>query len=240
MQRSLVKYDRRFWERRENWPCDVPGYQFLARAFLVLGKAKYGDQWMDRFIEPGGEPEEPDDEDFDDDDAWEQWERECQRAESAFEERWDSMVRIIAQYCRAGTLETAVRSKAGGAITSLGSDVWYTENFETRFFRCEMSLDNPFSKYYPSDEAHWIYVQLKSLHHVSVNIEGSRNHLQRPNRDHKLRAIENVIVDLYGFPPQRNQGAKQCYKEIRKKFGNDVSDSTIGRAFQRLCQRNTQ
>jgi hypothetical protein len=229
-----IKYDHRLWDHPERWPHDPPNYVFLARAFQEIGRAKYGEQWTDSYIEPEEPPEECDDA------AEEQYELDCENRQVKFEEMRASTARTIAEQSESGNLVTAVRHAAGGEMHQLKPCVWNTENFGTRFFRCQMSFDNPFSEHYPNSETHWIYVQQKSLRHVSVNIEDSTNHLQRPVRNHKLRAIEKVIVDLYGFPPQREHDANQCYKEIRKEFGKTVSDSTIRRAFQRLRQRNTK
>jgi hypothetical protein len=233
-----IRYDHQLWEQPENWPYDPPGYRFLARAFLALGKAHYREKWMDRYTEPDGEPDEAiDDENYDD--AWEEWERKCQEAEAAFQEMWHDITRIFAQHCREGALITAVRNKAGGAITELDPKFWYTEKFANRFFRCEMSHNNPFSERYPPNEAHWIYVQEKRFQHVLANNEDiTINMGRRPIRDHLLRRTKRVIVELFGFPPRLNCGAKQRNEKIRKKLGKPVSNATIRRAFQRIRSRN--
>ena len=38
-------FDTDFWDHPEDWPHDLPGYVFLARAFNELGRATHGERW---------------------------------------------------------------------------------------------------------------------------------------------------------------------------------------------------
>jgi hypothetical protein len=132
---------------------------FLARAFREIGRARYGDQWTDRYIEP----KEPPDDCVEATD--EQYERDCEEAEAKFENMHASIARTIAEQSELGNLATALRRTAGGKMNSLAPYVWNTENVGTRFFRCQMSLDQPFqdSARVRFEPLYWIYVTRESL-----------------------------------------------------------------------------
>lgn len=76
-----------------------------------------------------------------------------------------SIARTIAEQSELGNLMTALRHRAGGRMNALDRDVWNTEYFGPRFFRCQMSLDRPFED--PArvsvGSCYWIYVTRESL-----------------------------------------------------------------------------
>jgi hypothetical protein len=156
---SVIKYDHQLWNYPERWPHDPPNYVFLARAFREIGRARYGDQWTDFYIEPEEPPEDCDDA------ADERYDRDCEEAELKFENMHASIARTIAEQSELGNLETMLRHKAGGQMNALEPYVWNTENFGTRFFRCQMSLSQPFQD--PArvrfESLYWIYVTRESL-----------------------------------------------------------------------------
>jgi hypothetical protein len=135
---SAIKYDHQLWNHPEGWPHDPPNYVFLARAFQEIGRARYGDQWTDTYIEPEEPPEHCDDA------ADEQYDRDCEKAEVDFDNMHSSIARSIAEQSELGILATALRHTAGGQMNALEPYVWNTENVGTRFFRCQMSLSQPF------------------------------------------------------------------------------------------------
>ena len=53
---SAIKFDPQLWRHPEGWPHDPLNYVFLARAFQEIGRARYGDEWTDRCIEPEEPP----------------------------------------------------------------------------------------------------------------------------------------------------------------------------------------
>jgi hypothetical protein len=75
---------------------------------------------------------------------------------------WGRIARKIGEACEAGTLVSAIRAKEGGKMIPLDADYWNTENFAVRFFRCDMSLTNPFAKS-RFDLSHWIYLRRDSF-----------------------------------------------------------------------------
>ena len=151
---SAIKYDPQLWRHPERWPHDPLNYVFLARAFHEMGRARYGDEWTDRYIEPEEPPEDCDDA------ADEQYDRDCEEAELKFENMHASIARTIAEQSELGNLVTALRHRAGGRMNALDPDFWNTEYFGPRFFRCQMSLDQPFQD--PArvhfEPLYWIYV----------------------------------------------------------------------------------
>ena len=156
---SAVKYDHNLWGYPERWPHDPPNYVFLARAFREIGRARYGDQWTDSYIEPEEPPEDCDDA------ADEQYDRDYEEAELKFENMHASIARTIAEQSELGNLGIALRHEAGGPMNALEPYVWNTENVGTRFFRCQMSLSQPFQdpirvRFEP---LYWIYVTRESL-----------------------------------------------------------------------------
>jgi hypothetical protein len=156
---SAIKYDHQLWDHPERWPHDPPNYVFLARAFQEIGRARYGDQWTDSYIEPEEPLEDCDDA------ADEQYDRDCEKAEVEFENMHASIARTIAEQSELGNLATALRHRAGGQMNALEPYVWNTENVGPRFFRCQMSLSQPFQD--ParviSRSLQWIYVTRESL-----------------------------------------------------------------------------
>jgi hypothetical protein len=76
-----------------------------------------------------------------------------------------SIACAIAEQSELGNLVTALRHTVGGKMNALDSAVWNTEYFGPRFFRCQMSLDQPFQD--PArvsvGSRYWIYVTRASL-----------------------------------------------------------------------------
>jgi hypothetical protein len=156
---SAIKFDPQLWRHPERWPHDPLNYVFLARAFGEIGRARYGDEWTDRYIEPEEPPDDCDEA------ADEQYDRDCEEAELKFENMHASIARAIAEQSELGNLVTALRHRAGGRMNALDPDFWNTEYFGPRFFRCQMSLDQPFED--PArvsvGSCYWIYVTRASL-----------------------------------------------------------------------------
>ena len=118
-----------------------------------------GTKWTDRYIEP----EEPPD--ACDEAADEQYDRDCEEAEVKFQNMHFSIARTIAEQSELGNLVTALRHTTGGRMKALGPNFWNTEYFGSRFFRCQMSLDQPFEN--PArvsvGSRYWIYITRASL-----------------------------------------------------------------------------
>jgi hypothetical protein len=158
-----------FWNSSEDWPHDPPGYVFLARAFHEIGTASYRGGWIQppRVNEPE-EPEEPADDC--DEEIWDKYEEEddqyedaCEKARAECEDMWANVARMIVEACESGALVSSVRAKAGGAMNKLEPHYWNAESVKSRFSRCEMSLNDPFSDHYRSADAYWIFVTRDSL-----------------------------------------------------------------------------
>lgn len=156
---SAIKFDPQLWRDPEKWPHDPLNYVFLARAFQEIGRARYGDEWTDRYIEPEEPPDDCDEA------ADEQYDRDCEEAEVKFQNMHVSIARTIAEQSELGNLVTALRHTAGGRMTALDSNFWNTEYFGPRFFRCQMSLDQPFED--PAQVSvgsrYWIYITRASF-----------------------------------------------------------------------------
>jgi hypothetical protein len=172
-KRNSFPFNGSFWRDQDKWPRDWNGYTFLARAFQEVGRALFPDAWpKSRWDNEPVEPQEPDqpedpyawNEEAEDqhDLAYDRWEQERDRAEIEFENKWSAVLQKIAEECEGGTLVSAVRAKEGGDMVQLASYCWNTENFATRFFRCDISLADPFtvSRFRRS---HWIYIRRDSL-----------------------------------------------------------------------------
>jgi hypothetical protein len=160
-----------FWHTPKSWPGDSPEYVFLARAFNEIGRAIFGSKWAlpeDVSAEqPEQDPNEDDsgedalendnsdtDDNDDDDDEW----------GSDIEKMQADVEREIAKQCLAGILVTAVRPKAGGQSINLEPSHWHTENYRSRFYRCQMSLRRPFpTRGVIASGSHWVYVTRESL-----------------------------------------------------------------------------
>ena len=156
---SAIKFDHQLWGHPERWPHDPPNYVFLARAFQEMGRTRYGEQWTDSCIEPEEPPEDCDDA------AEEQYELDCEKARVKFEEMRASIAHTIAGQSELGNLATALRHTAGGQMHALEPYFWNAENVGTRFFRCQMSPDQPFQgpRRVRFEPLYWIYVTRESL-----------------------------------------------------------------------------
>jgi hypothetical protein len=135
---SGIKFDPQLWRHPEKWPHDPLNYIFLARAFQEIGRTRYGDEWTDRHIEPEEPPDDCDEA------ADEQYDRDCEEAEVKFQNMHVSIARAIAEQSELGNLVTALRHTTGGGMNALDPNFWNTEYLGPRFFRCQMSLDQPF------------------------------------------------------------------------------------------------
>jgi hypothetical protein len=162
-----------FWQTPESWPSDSPEYVFLARAFNEIGSAIFGAKWAlpedVSAVEREQDPNEDDsDEDALDNDNWDtdnddndndngDWDSDLEKMQADVE-------REIANQCLAGILVTAVRPKAGGQMIHLEPSHWHTENYHSRFYRCQMSLRRPFpTRGVIAPGSHWVYVTRESL-----------------------------------------------------------------------------
>jgi hypothetical protein len=162
-------FDPLLWEDPAEWPRDPPGYVFLARAFDETARAVHGERWIQHVKEPD-EPEEPPDDCDDDDTAWDEWDRACDQAQAEFQglqaklaDMKARVARMIAEQCELGPLGTVARPKRGGEMTALGGHHWNIDDLRRRFFRCEMSLDQPFASHRVSRNDCWIYVRRDDL-----------------------------------------------------------------------------
>jgi hypothetical protein len=157
-----------FWQTPKSWPSDSPEYVFLARAFNQIGHAIFGPKWdLPEDVSAEEREQDPNEDDSGEDaldnDNWDtdndnDW-------DSTLEKMQADVEREIAKQCLAGILVTAVRPKAGGKMTKLKPSHWHTENYNARFYCCQMSLKHPFPRVgvVTSSGSHWIYVTRKSL-----------------------------------------------------------------------------
>ena len=219
--KNSLLFDRQFWGNRKNWPHDPPGYVFLAHAFHEVGVTSYRGEWVQppRVNEPA-EPEEPAN-GSDDEEIWDKYEQEddryedrCEKARVDCENMWANVARMIAEACETSALASAVRAKAGGEMNELEPHYWSTENFAARFFRCDISLTNPFARS-RFDRSHWIYVTRDSLDRYSG----------------KLPPID-VVAE-----PERSEGSHQASPGVIPEKGivaTSIQRTEFGRSSKRF------
>jgi hypothetical protein len=236
---TLPKYDHNLWDHPERWPRDIPDYVFLARAFQEIGRARYGNQWTDSYIEPEEPPEDCDDV------ADEQYDRDCEQAEVKFEDMHASIAYTIAEKSEWGVLATALRHTAGGQMNALGPYVWNIDNVGTRFFRCQMSLSEPFQD--PArvrfEPLYWIYVTRESLDRF---IGGGRtamaaaNHLERGQAKPKSRSGFYAVKDkplLEEMHRLMNDGiGRSAHHAAGQLAGKATGDGTVESKQARLAK----
>ena len=248
---AAIDFDYRFWAHPETWPHDPPGHVFFARAFQEIGRATYGARWIAGLS--GQEPEEPADEC--DDATWDQYERDCDQAEADFQNMRSAIAPTIAQQCEAKNLVSALRRKLGGQMATLEPHLWNTECFAARFFRCDMSLDDPFTADDDLPRQYWIYVTRESLDRylsgqLSVAVARVLPEQQRGTeasvagepfsqpRAHRRELVKNALITLYGptgvslgvTEERRHQDVNGWLRKNGEPKG--VSKATIRRAIR--------
>jgi hypothetical protein len=225
---SAIKYDHRLWNHPEGWPHDPPNYVFLARAFQEIGRARYGDQWTDTYIEPEEPPEDCDDA------ADEQYDRDCEKAEVDFDNMHASIARSIAEQSELGILATALRHTAGGEMNALEPYVWNTENVGTRFFRCQMSLSQPFQdparvRFQP---LHWIYVTRESLDRYIGGVSGRRPGYYDVADKSLLEKMRHLIDD--GLATSAHDAARQLADKAKGNSTPESKQARLARGYRKM------
>jgi hypothetical protein len=255
--KSSFLFDHPFWAQPKSWPHDSPGYVFLAQAFHDIGSATYHDGWVQppRVNEPD-EPEDPADDAGEEawemhDQEYERYENACEEARANCEDMWANVAQKIAIACKDGTLGSAIRAKEGGEFIKLKDHHWNTENFTTRFFRCDMSRSYPFAE----DRlrgSHWIYVTRDSLENYlgkspaadavmqSETCGGSRQAAtdissRRSSLTATKEEIREVANKIYADPvndrPNMNKAWDLIKKELTNARRNRVFEVLRGEAF---------
>jgi hypothetical protein len=184
-----LNFDHALWDYPQSWPHDPPGHVFLARTFNEVGRSHYGQRWRDSdwddaAAERSWENDWDDEHEpklDDDNEKWLAYQRTFKRARLIFgreraqiREKRAVVARTITRRCELGTLITAVRPIEGGQVKRLDAHFWNTELIASRFFRCDMSLTNPFEPVRSTvarplagsrraRERSWIYVTHESL-----------------------------------------------------------------------------
>jgi hypothetical protein len=254
---NTFECDSLLWDHPEKWPQGPVGYVFLARAFHEIGSAMFNERWVDDSADL--EPEDPDERSEDpkddcDDTTWDQYERACDQAKSEFRTMRASVARMIAEECETGNLVTALRSKSGGKMVTLESFYWNTENFWSRFSRCDMSQTHPFP-----DAARrvqrdcWLFVTQHTLDQLLANknpfldlaiqprgVPDTRS-IDTPkpfqqSRAHRRHLAKKALIELYGSTgPGLGITEERCYQDVDawvRAHGEPkgVSKSTVRRA----------
>lgn len=88
--------------------------------------------------------------------------------------RLDQVKQKIIQLAEAGALVTAVREKAGGAMTILNRDFWNSEHILNRFDCYQMTMRAPFGLGSTGDDYQWIFVGRESLANCCEKIAKER------------------------------------------------------------------
>jgi hypothetical protein len=234
-------FDSHFWADPADWPRDPPGYVFLGRAFDAIGRAVHGERWNQSVKEPD-EPEEPPDDCGDEE--FEEWERACDQADAHFRDLQakvadmkGNLARMIAEQCELGNLVTAARPKRGGKMTELERYYWNLDDLRIRFFRCEMSLNRPFTAHRVSSSDCWIYVTQASLNHylarqrsdggASIQLEGDPIPTRATEplalqsfvlpRAHRRHLAKKGLIELYGASgPGLGVTETRCHQDVDK------------------------
>lgn len=216
-----------------DWPFDSADHVFLARACARLGKAMFGDRWGLRAPVPEG-----DDTSDDDIDVYHDWEVLDDRLEAESVEMIRSVQDQIAVWARSGQLKTALRARAGGALTAQSATVWNTERYRHRFADCEMSLREPFR--ISEDGSHYIFVELNSFEACLREI-ARRDPLPQPlpkpaKTPYKLNATRDALAEILSDHQTANLTPDQLLRKVNQKLGRgrEVSKQTLGRALKDL------
>ena len=166
-----------FWRRDDLWPPAL-GYVFLASVVQQIGKALFGDEWLesdpyaelyrdprpgetyslaDRYELPtssnpqGGRPLKLNPTDA---------ERAANRAAV---ERLETIRRYISDAGLTGKLVFGTRPVAGGAVVPLPPIVWQSENIRWRFYFCKIDPLNPYGNAFDGDGLHYLFITAESL-----------------------------------------------------------------------------
>ena len=244
-----------FWDKRNDWPRDPPGFVFLARACHEVGRTIYGARWIESysFIDDLEEQIEPPDDC--DDETWDKYERSCDEAILSFRAMRAEVVKALVEASEAGNLITAVRPIRGGKLTNLDTHFWFTEHGEARFEHCDISPGDPFRTKRPLYDPCWIFVERNTLAQIltrlppkaelSGRVEASTNSLpdikpySQP-RNHRMLLAKKALLYLHGENgPPFGVTEERCFQDVNKWVRDNgepkgVSKPTIRRAKRDL------
>ena len=227
-----------FWRRDDLWPTAL-GYVFLASVVQQIGKALFGDEWLesDPYAEPyrdprpgetysladlyglptqsnpmGGRPFDPNPSDA------------AHAANGAALRRLEVVRTSIVDAGLKGTLVFGTQPQAGGAVTKLPPVVWQTEQARLRFRFCKIDPFNPFSNAFDGGGLHYLFVTADSL----------RRFLGAVQR----RAASAQAVDVHSAPRKRGRkkgsGVYQwadfnaaCLEILRDYGGINLADDSL-------------
>jgi hypothetical protein len=202
-----------FWDRPKAWPSDTSDYTFLARASHELGRAIFGDQYIEKYTSIDDMQERSEPPDDCDEETWDAFERKCDEFELSFNAMRAEIAKRLALALEAGDLIAALRAKPGGQLTNLATHHWITENAEVRFEYCDMSSSQPFRTKRPIPDACWIYIERNSLAQllarVSAKVSSSGKASASTNslpisepfsqpRAHRKHLVKSALIALYG------------------------------------------
>lgn len=173
MKLELLKYDN-FWLRND-WPGDFDGKIFLARAIVRFGEAKRPGWQFEKYKQArlladialyGGldflarAPK-----------AWQidALSKDLSEEDLRDEEKAWTRGQLLVQFSEIKSVfaslvaaqdgvRTYTREQKGGQFIDCPREYWFTENYEARFERCQISVGEPYSDYIAGDDFRYIYV----------------------------------------------------------------------------------
>src|ERR1035437_10898826 len=132
-----------FWNKPEHWPVDTPDYIFLARAFNQIGKAMFGDYWIDH----------------------EHLAKDDWNSDPGPIARRAAVLKETTTRLQSSDLVAGIRPLPGGEISEAPNSWWNTElaRMAKRFIYCEIDPQNPFGGPVSSPNNSWIFITRSSL-----------------------------------------------------------------------------
>ena len=202
--------DYRFWKNRGIWPGDIGGYTFLPRAIETLENALYPEPLLAPIKVSSGADEEA---------AW-KYERDEEEYEEKKNRRRSETIDHFISACRAGTLISAVRPKAGGNYRELETWFWYSELCRHWFQFCDVSLESPYEtedERVWSDAKQWLFVKTDNLtlYVTPKGVPWSPQTL--PPLSAYMQLMVSVIQDL-NITPDNQPKLESLMEEFKKRW----------------------
>lgn len=174
------------------WPRDDKDYIFLARAVDTIGRAISGNAWEGS---------------------------EWAKTDDAAKQRFEAVIRKVADLIADGDLAWATRTLEGGDLPKpQPRDVWSTERFGHWFENCQMNMNHPEPGFSYVKSYRWIFVSKPGLALAEQNIIAAKK--SAPAEANYISggrnsiAFERLFRDLIAASPDLRTHSKEELCEL--------------------------
>ena len=119
-----------FWKNRNGWPLARGPYIFLADAVDLLGKARFGEEWV-ALSDP--------------------------TSQKAFDQR-GTVFEELTDRLATGVIATYTRAREGGPYEPISADIWNLDRYRPRFQYCLVNKAKPYDRSDDEEDGSYIFL----------------------------------------------------------------------------------